>query len=55
MHDWIERLAELHRANTPVALVTLIRTSGSTPRKTGAKMLVEAGGVITGSVGGRRP
>lgn len=52
MHDWIARLAELHRTNTPAALVTLIRTSGSTPRKPGARMLVEANGAITGSVGG---
>ena len=52
MYDWIERLAELHRTNTSAALVTLIRTSGSTPRKPGAKMLVESNGAITGTIGG---
>jgi len=34
------------------ALVTVIRTEGSTPRKVGARMLVDINGAIFGTVGG---
>lgn len=34
------------------ALVTVVRTAGSTPRKAGARMLVAEGGEVFGSVGG---
>jgi xanthine dehydrogenase accessory factor len=36
------------------ALVTIVRTAGSTPRKAGAKMIVAADGAQHGSVGGGR-
>ncbi|MCG3173885.1 MAG: hypothetical protein GMKNLPBB_02092 [Myxococcota bacterium] len=43
------RLRELHQ---PCALATVIESTGSTPRKAGAKMLIRADGGITGSIGG---
>lgn len=36
----------------PVALVTIVRTQGSTPQRTGAKMLVYADGRTVGTIGG---
>ena len=35
-----------------VALVTVIETKGSTPRKIGAKMLVNKDGLAAGTIGG---
>jgi xanthine dehydrogenase accessory factor len=37
---------------TPAALVTIVSTQGSTPRKAGAKMLVYEDGTIVGTIGG---
>ena len=58
----IEHLAERKRTaksveapkapRTPEAIVTVIRTEGSTPRRAGAKMLVFRDGRILGSIGG---
>ena len=36
----------------PAALVTIVRSSGSTPQRAGAKMLVYADGRIVGTIGG---
>lgn len=36
------------------ALVTVVRTAGSTPRKPGAKMIVRDDGTVTGTIGGGR-
>ena len=36
----------------PAALVTIIRTEGSTPQRVGAKMLVFADGRTVGTIGG---
>jgi xanthine dehydrogenase accessory factor len=36
----------------PVVLATVARTRGSTPRKTGAKMVVRADGTFFGTIGG---
>ena len=36
----------------PVALVTIVRSNGSTPQRTGAKMLVYADGRTVGTIGG---
>jgi len=44
----------LVRAGTPLALVTVIRISGSTPRHLGAKMLVDSDANIFGTIGGGR-
>jgi len=45
-------LLDSMRAGQPVALVTLVQTRGSTPRKVGAKMLVRSDGSAVGTVGG---
>ena len=45
----IDFLAEDHR---PKAIVTIIKTKGSTPREAGAKMSIDQQGHITGSIGG---
>jgi hypothetical protein len=52
MWDWIGKLDELKRLGREAVLVTVTRYSGSTPRKTGAKMIVLADGIIFGTVGG---
>src|SRR5690348_18094240 len=36
----------------PAALVTIVRSTGSTPQRTGAKMLVFADGRTVGTIGG---
>jgi len=41
-----------HRSEEQAALVTIVHTSGSTPREVGAKMAVTAEGNIFGSIGG---
>lgn len=53
-HGFIEKLAELSRSGAPFAAVTLVDTSGSTPQDAGSKMLVDANGLIFGTVGGGR-
>ncbi len=50
--DVIAAAADAGRAGEPVALVTVIEASGSTPRHAGARMLVREDGAIVGSVGG---
>lgn len=51
-----ESLYELIRKETEsgrtVATATIVRTRGSTPRETGAKMLIGAGGQLAGTIGG---
>jgi xanthine dehydrogenase accessory factor len=49
--DWIQKLAELRDAGRPVAVVTVVGVSGSTPREVGAKMLVTADAFF-GTIGG---
>jgi xanthine dehydrogenase accessory factor len=55
MWDWIDKLDELRRQNQLAVLVTVIRSSGSTPRKQGAKMIVLPDGTFFGTVGGGTP
>ena len=50
--DIVERLALLLRGGRKVALATVVRTGGSTPRETGAKMIVLPDGNIEGTIGG---
>ena len=45
-------IEDLKQKNIPVALVTVIKTSGSVPRDVGAKMIVQFDGQIHGTVGG---
>ena len=46
--------ARLQAEGRPFALVTVVRTAGSTPRKAGAKMIVRQDGSIVGTIGGGR-
>ena len=52
MWDWISKLEELRRKDQLAVLVTVVRSSGSTPRKHGAKMIVLPDGSFFGTVGG---
>jgi len=47
-----EKLSELRSLGIPSCLATITGTSGSTPRETGAKMIVCADGTLYGTVGG---
>lgn len=47
-----ELLARLAGLEEPAVLATIVAAKGSTPRKTGARMLVGKDGVIAGTVGG---
>ncbi len=49
-----EEIIRLKNGEQPATLVTLIRSTGSTPRKAGAKMLVRSDGSIQGTIGGGR-
>jgi len=46
------KIYELQDKNVPTALVTVIATKGSTPRETGAKMIVCGDGNVFGTIGG---
>jgi xanthine/CO dehydrogenase XdhC/CoxF family maturation factor len=53
MQDEIYReIAGAIARNEPVVLATVARTRGSTPRKTGAKMVVRQDGTFFGTIGG---
>lgn len=45
-------LADPARGGRPVAIASIVRHRGSTPRKTGAKMLIDPSGRHVGTVGG---
>jgi xanthine dehydrogenase accessory factor len=49
-----EEVVRLTRRGEPFALATVIASSGSSPRKAGAKMLVRSNGSFIGTVGGGR-
>ena len=46
-----EALGRIDRGET-IALVTIVKTKGSTPREIGAKMLVNKNGLVAGTIGG---
>jgi xanthine dehydrogenase accessory factor len=46
------KLSEFEASGLPVCLATIVKTAGSTPRETGAKMIISADGATVGSVGG---
>ncbi len=53
MQDEIYRaIATAIERGEPVVLATVARTRGSTPRKTGAKMVVRSDGSFFGTIGG---
>jgi len=47
-----QSLSEISATGTAAALVTVVATKGSTPRETGAKMIVKGDGSIVGTIGG---
>ena len=51
MNEWIEELSDLTAAGEPSVLVTVSGIRGSTPRETGAKLIVTARETI-GTIGG---
>ena len=55
MKDIYEKIAELADSGTLFVLCRIINAKGSTPRRTGAVMTVDAAGNTEGSVGGGRP
>lgn len=52
MREIFERIREALERGESGALITITRTSGSTPRKPGAKMLLLASGEVVGTIGG---
>lgn len=48
----LAKLCELKDKGERLALVTIVATRGSTPRKSGAAMLVTPDGKVFGSIGG---
>lgn len=52
--ELFEEMARLTRRGEPFALATVVAHGGSSPRKSGAKMLVRGDGATLGSVGGGR-
>lgn len=50
--DVFARVADLTRSGRVVAVATVVRTYGSTPREVGARMVVLADGTFTGTIGG---
>ena len=52
MDDLFERIADWRDAGKGVALATVVRTWGSSPRPAGSHLAVEEGGAFVGSVSG---
>lgn len=52
MADVFEELVQMRRRGERAILATVVNTSGSTPRKVGAKMLIRLNGQVVGTVGG---
>jgi xanthine dehydrogenase accessory factor len=52
MKSIYNKISEIEKSNESAALCTIINTTGSTPRKTGTKMIVYDDGSIFGTVGG---
>ena len=50
--NWVQELERCRLAGKPVTLVTVVGCTGSTPRNTGAKMIVFADGTFRGTIGG---
>ena len=50
--DLFGEIIRLKKKSTPFALATVVESSGSSPRKAGAKMLVKSDGAIMGTIGG---
>ncbi|MGM0420444.1 MAG: XdhC family protein [Bacillota bacterium] len=50
--DIVSALARVERDEEKVALATVVRSHGSSPRSEGAQMIIWPGGEIEGTVGG---
>lgn len=50
--EMLQKLVQCQLESIPVALATIVSTKGSTPCKTGAKMLVFRDGETWGTIGG---
>ena len=50
--EFYKQVMTLQKERTPAAIATIIRTKGSTPRKTGAKMIIYPNGDVFGTIGG---
>lgn len=50
--EFYRRLAEIMRRDGAAVLATVVETRGSTPRETGAKMIICRSGEICGTIGG---
>lgn len=48
----LEQMSEMEKKNQPFAVAMVVKTSGSVPGKVGFKMLVDATGKSSGTVGG---
>ena len=48
----LKNICEFQKRGQAVALVTIIETKGSTPRKAGSQMLVLPDGAVQGTIGG---
>jgi xanthine dehydrogenase accessory factor len=52
MENFFEKIVELKKSGEPAAFAIVIKIEGSTPRKTGAKMVVLKDGKTVGTLGG---
>lgn len=50
--DFYAALLEATRRGRPLALATVVRVKGSTPRDVGSKMLIDTDGRSVGTIGG---
>ena len=52
MQEFYDKLPELIRKHSKIAIATVISAKGSTPRKVGAKIMVLPDGATNGTLGG---
>ncbi len=52
MRDYLDEIDKWLARGERVAVATVVRTMGSSPRQVGAKMVVSSGGSMAGSVSG---
>ena len=52
MEDIFQEIVRIRSEGQGAVLATVISAKGSTPRETGAKMLIRSDGTVLGSIGG---
>lgn len=52
MWNWVEKVNELQKSSTPFLIATIIKSTGSTPRDIGTKMIVLEDESFFGTIGG---